>query len=79
MSIIRIPTRVKIVLFNMQQNKGSGVGTSSTAVCHEAVTSIVGVTLITNFKLIIKVLFHTVIPQTFPGLQQPWKALGFIS
>lgn len=39
--IRRIPCRVKMVLFNMQQNKGSGIGTFSTAFCHEVVTSMV--------------------------------------
>lgn len=40
-SVRRIPNRVEMILFNMQQNKGGRVVISSIAVCHKTVTSTV--------------------------------------
>lgn len=75
--IRRIPHGVKMVLFNMQQNKGSRVDISSNS-CHETVTSTVTLIILMS-KAYCKRQFHVVIPH-FPraaaaGLQ---KALGFI-
>lgn len=80
--IRRIPGRMKMVLFNMQQNKGSGVGTTSTAFCHEIVTSIV--TNNTQIILMSKAYCKCTCPHSYPmGIPRAvaaslWKALGFI-
>jgi hypothetical protein len=58
-----------MVLFNMQQNKGKGFDTSSTAVCHEAVTSIIGILLIILMSKAYKGVFPHTNPTDIPGLK----------